>query len=254
MLTLVLGGSGAARAEAPATGTEVIREASTTPRKRWWNLEPHVVIVGALNYEIVGNEQGTRADKPIVDERENRFVTLALSRFGFSGEFGSRLYVKSEFEASLGRHGTSVWEGQAAFQIREQVLGVRFWKLGLEAGRILDPASIDHTSAHVQDLLLEDPFTQTPLLESGYNLGYGVQARFEPWSGLRAALTFNAANPASMTSSYLVEGKFSNGLYSRLHDFAAARIAGTARPCESNRWCRAASAANGLRRPGACSP
>jgi hypothetical protein len=177
---------------------------------------------------MIGNQQGTRDGKPIEDTRENRFVTLALSRFGFTGEFGRHVYVMSSFEASFGKHGSSVWEGQAAFQIREQMLGLRWWKLGLEAGRLLDPASVDFYSAHVADLLMQDPFTHTPLLESGYNLGYGVQGRFEPVRGLRIAVNFNAANPASMTSSYLVEGKFSHGLYERLHDFAAASIADSA--------------------------
>jgi len=194
-------------------------------RKRGFSLRPHLIVIGAASYELVPGQSGTADSKPIVDTRQNRFVTLALSRFGFSGELGSHVYVLSSFEASFGKHGSSVWEGQAAFQVREQALGVRWWKLGLEAGRILDPASVDFTSAHVADLLLEDPFTLSPLLESGYNLGYGVQARFEPWPWLRAALAFNAANPSSMTSSYLVEGKFSHGLYERLSDFAAAHIA-----------------------------
>lgn len=228
-IVLLLAGS-AESAEPPRTSTTAaeLRATPAPPAKRWWSLRPHLAVVAALNLELLGGQQGTRDGKPIEDTRENRLVTLALSRFGFSGSFGEHVYLKSLFEASFGRHGTSVWEGQAAFQIREQVLGLRRWKLGLEAGRILDAASVDHTSAHVADLLLQDPFTHTPLLEAGYNLGYGAQARYEPFPWLRAALTFNAANPASMTSSYLVQGKFSHGLYARLHDLAAARIADSA--------------------------
>ena len=81
-------------------------------------LKPYVSIVGGLEVETIQH----RTD--LADDREDRIVTLALSRFGLRGTLGEGVYVESELEVNAGPHGTSVWEGQAALQVRNQMVRV----------------------------------------------------------------------------------------------------------------------------------
>jgi len=150
---------------------------------------------------------------------------VAMSRFGLRGELGEHVQLESELEINRGPHGTSVWEGQAALQVRAQRLSLVWRWLALDLGRFLDEASVDFTSSHVADQLLMDPYTRLSMLESGYNLGNGVKLRAEPLDGLVAGLALNATNPTGSTASYQIAGKYSSGLFTRFVRFAASRIA-----------------------------
>ena len=163
--------------------------------------------------------------EPLEDQREDRVVTVAMSRFGLRGELGDHVRLESELEVNRGPHGTSVWEGQAALQVRTQRLSLRWRWLTLDLGRFLDEASVDFTSVHVSDQLLMDPYTRQAMLASGYNLGNGVKLKVEPIDGLVAGLALNASNPTGSTASYLIAGKYSSGLFTRFVRFAASRIA-----------------------------
>lgn len=163
-------------------------------------VEPYAAIVGGLQVETLQTRPG--------DDRQDRAVTIALSRFGVRGRLGHGVTFESEFEANAGPHGTSAWEGQAALSVRNQLVRLDRGRVRLEAGRITDPASLDFTSLHVLDQLLTDGFTRAPLLASGFNRGNGVLARFELAPGWFAGATLNAANPTSTTSSLVVGGTF----------------------------------------------
>ena len=163
-------------------------------------LDPYATIVGGLGVEDLQTRDG--------DDSEDRSTTIALSRFGLRGVLSPGVYVESEFEVNAGPHGTSAWEGQAALQVRNQLLRIERWRGRLEVGRITDDSSIDFFSAHVADQLLTDPFTRLPLLSSGFNRGNGVLFRYEVLPGLAPGVTVNSANPTSTTSSLVLGGTF----------------------------------------------
>lgn len=164
---------------------------------------PYVIIVGGIKGEFIQNRTDTE------DHREDRVTTIALSRFGVLADFGEHVHLESEFEVNLGPHGTSVWEGQAALQVRQQFLRLSNWGAQLEAGRVIDDASIDYFSEHIADTFLKDSLVRESFLASGANLGNGLLARYElPWIPLRLQFTFNAANPVSMTGSLVVGGSY----------------------------------------------
>jgi hypothetical protein len=142
------------------------------------------------------------------DDAEGRSTTLALSRFGLRGKLGGGVYVESEFEVNSGPHGTSVWEGQAALQVRNQLVRLERDRLRVEVGRITDDSSLDFFSHHQADQLLTDAYTRSPLLASGFNRGQGVLARFEVAPGIEPGITINAANPTSTTASLVIGGTF----------------------------------------------
>ncbi|WIG97371.1 hypothetical protein [Myxococcus sp. SDU36] len=142
--------------------------------------------------------------------RESRATTLALTRFGFEGRLGSYVSFRSEFERNIKAHGSGVWEGTASLSVRDQVIRLQRWNTILEAGIVLDPASVDFISTHVADTLLADKYTRDPLLYSGFNRGQGAQAAYE-WNGFRVGMGFTAANPLSTSSSYQVGGSFGGG-------------------------------------------
>ncbi len=198
------------------------------------SVRPFAVVVGGVQYERVGHRDGVvgagEAAQEIKDDREDRFVTLAMSRFGFLGEIGDHVSIRSEVEVNRGPHGTSVWEGQAALQVRDQRLRLSSGDFAIDLGRITDDATVDFTSAHVADQLLMDPYTQRTMLETGYNLGNGLKLLYGASAGGQAdglglGVAFNASNPTSTTASYLVSGKYSSGLFTRLHRFAGSRVA-----------------------------
>ena len=163
-------------------------------------VQPYATIVGGVGVESLQ----TRAE----DFSEDRSTTIALSRFGMRGVLSPGVYVESEFEVNAGPHGTSAWEGQAALQVRNQLLRIERWRGRLEVGRITDDSSLDFYSSHVADQLLTDSFTRLPLLSSGFNRGNGILARYEVLPGLAPGITLNSANPTSTTSSLVLGGSF----------------------------------------------
>ncbi|MBZ4417370.1 hypothetical protein [Myxococcus sp. RHSTA-1-4] len=142
--------------------------------------------------------------------RESRATTLALTRFGFEGRLGEYVSFRSEFERNIRAHGSGVWEGTASFSVRDQVIRLQRWGATVEAGIIVDPASVDYISTHIADTLLADKYTRDPLLYSGFNRGQGAQAAYN-WKGFRVGFGFTAANPLSTSSSYQVGGTFGGG-------------------------------------------
>ena len=163
-------------------------------------IQPFVNIIGGMDVETLQTLPG--------DSRQDRVITLAMSRFGVAAALGGGVSLMSEFDANAGPHGTSVWEGQAALQVRRQEVKLERWGLRIEAGRIIDDSSIDYFSEHIADQLLTDVYTETPLLSSGANLGNGVLMRYAVRPGVEPGFTLNAANPTSTSSSVVVGGTF----------------------------------------------
>lgn len=139
--------------------------------------------------------------------KEGRLTTVALARFGAEGRLGPYVTFRSEFERNLRAHGSGIWEGTASMSVRDQVLRLQRWGATVEAGILLDPASVDFFSAHMGDVLLADKYTRDPLLYSGFNRGQGVQARYTRW-GFTVGLSYTEANPLSSSASYMVGGSF----------------------------------------------
>jgi hypothetical protein len=179
---------------------EAHAEESSSTSSPSWKLRPYIALVGGVEYETLQ----TNPDDP----REDRGVTIALSRLGLRGDLGHGISFESEFEVNAGPHGTSVWEGQAALQVRNQLVRLERWNARLDAGRITDDSSLDYFSDHVADQLLTDGFTRGSLLASGFNRGNGILARYEVLPGLKPGITVNAANPTSTTASLVVGGTF----------------------------------------------
>lgn len=163
-------------------------------------VRPFAAVVGGMKVETLETRPG--------DDRQGRFVTVALSRFGIRARIAPGVSLESELEANAGPHGTSAWEGQAALSVRNQL--VRYERAGfrVDAGRVTDPASIDYVSAHAADLLYTDGFTRGQLLASGFNRGNGIVARYRIAPIIEVGLAVNAANPVSTTSSLIVGGTF----------------------------------------------
>jgi hypothetical protein len=170
--------------------------------KETWRIRPYAALVGGVEYETLQTREENRA--------EDRGVTIALSRLGLRGDIGESIYIESEFEINAGPHGTSAWEGQAALQIRNQLIRVMRFGFSVDAGRITDDSSLDYYSEHVADQLLTDGFTRSSLLASGFNRGNGILVRYDVPGvpGLRPGITVNAANPTSTTASLVVGGTF----------------------------------------------
>jgi hypothetical protein len=167
-----------------------------------WRIRPFAALVGGVEYETLQTSEDDRS--------EDRGVTIALSRLGLRGDIGDSIYVESEFEINAGPHGTSVWEGQAALQVRNQLIRVMRYGFAVDAGRITDDSSLDYFSEHVADQLLTDGFTRSSILASGFNRGNGILVRYDVPGvpGLRPGITVNAANPTSTTASLVVGGTF----------------------------------------------
>ena len=140
-------------------------------------------------------------------EKESRFTTVAIARFGAEGRLGPYVTFRSEFERNIRSHGSGIWEGTISMSVRDQVLRLQRWGATVEAGIIMDPASVDFFSAHQGDVLLADKYTRDPLLYSGFNRGQGVQARYTRW-GFTAGLSYTEANPLSSSASFMVGGGF----------------------------------------------
>ncbi|NOU30169.1 MAG: hypothetical protein HOO96_19880 [Polyangiaceae bacterium] len=168
-----------------------------------FTITPYVGIAAGIKYDNVQNREG--------ETRQDRVVTFAIGRFGLLARYTDHFMVQSELMASggIGLHGTSAYEGQAALQVRQQMLRATFGRFTLEAGRLVDEASVDYISNYVQGTFVQDTATRDPLLYSGYNLGNGVRAVVDIIPGmLRAGLTFNAGNPVSNTATLMVGGTY----------------------------------------------
>lgn len=165
-------------------------------------IHPYLLVTGGLKADFVKNKPG--------EEKNDRISTFALGRIGLRARWLDFVYAESEFMASggVGLHGTSAYEGQAAMQVRQQLVRLTKYGFRVEVGRILDEASVDFFSAHVAETFIQDTATRDPLLFSGFNLGNGVRATYQIIPGLRAGLTFNAGNPVSNTASLMVGGAY----------------------------------------------
>lgn len=167
-----------------------------------FSLAPYVIVAAGLKYDNVILRTG--------EQREDRISTFATSRFGLNGKYGEHLAIQSELMAGAGTglHGSSTYEGQAALQVRQQLVRVSFDRFVIEGGRVLDEASADFVSGHVQETLLQDTATRDPLLYSGYNLGNGLRSTVSLGPYVRAGFAFNAGNPVSNTATLMVGGTF----------------------------------------------
>jgi hypothetical protein len=162
-------------------------------------INPVLAIAGGLHSEnLLANPNRNK---------EGRITTLALARFGAEGRLGPYVTFRSEFERNIRSHGSGIWEGTASMSVRDQVIRLQRWGATVEAGIILDPASVDYFSAHMGDVLMADKYTRDPLLYSGFNRGQGVQARYSNW-GLTAGVSYTEANPLSTSASFMVGGSF----------------------------------------------
>ncbi len=173
------------------------------------HINPFIAAVGGGYYEHIDNT-GTEMSP---DRREDRFTTVALSRLGVRAHYGEVFSLVSELEFNAGPYGTSVWEGQAAIQVRNQLMRLQWRGLRVDAGRITDPTSLDFVSFYaVGNLLLTDDFARDPLLYSGFNRGNGLHISYGPekgaLEGLRLGLTANAGNPTSTTGTVMIGGTF----------------------------------------------
>ncbi|KFE68329.1 hypothetical protein [Hyalangium minutum] len=164
--------------------------------------KPILVVAGGVHVE--------QLIQTLNKNRESRTTTIALTRFGFEGKLGPYVSFRSEFERNIRAHGSGIWEGTASLSVRDQYVRLQRWNATVDAGIVLDPASVDFISTHIADVLLADKYTRDPLLYSGFNRGQGVQAGYE-WRGLRAGFNLTAANPLSTSSSFQVGGTFGGG-------------------------------------------
>lgn len=141
-------------------------------------------------------------------EFANRLSTLLLARIGFEGELFGFVTFRSVFERNLGftiaRNGpvgTSVWEGTASWQARENYIRLHHKGLSLTAGIVPDPASLDYVSDNVLDSFGMDPFVRDPLLISGFNQGQSVLLRYT-LHGFTAGFGFTGGNPLVSSLSF----------------------------------------------------
>jgi hypothetical protein len=170
-----------------------------TPQK--W-IEPYGAIAGGMRMESL--------HQPADAQRGTQNPTVAVSRLGLRGGYGTHISFASEFEAALGGplgYGASVWEGQAALAVRDQF--VRYGRDGftIAAGRIADPASFDYVSAHLGDLLYTDLYTRDPLLYSGADRGNGIIGTYSFGEHVTTGLTFHSTNPTGITGTLIIGGK-----------------------------------------------
>lgn len=172
-------------------------------------VSPYAVFVGGGAVELVDRREDDN------DQRQGRFWMPALARIGLAGKLSKRFTLQSEVEFNAGPYGTSVWEGQAAIQVRNQLL--RYTRedlftdddrLEVEVGRVTDPASVNYVSLHIANLLLSDPIARFPLLTSGFNRGNGGRLAYTFDDKLTVAVSGNAGNPTSTTGTVMMGGTF----------------------------------------------
>lgn len=188
-------------AEALAIGTPTGNDEAAIEAGKL-SVHPFFMVAGGAKMDFPKARSG--------QERNSRFSTYALGRLGVRARYSDWMFLESEIMASGGvsLHGTSAFEGQAALQVRQQLIRLSQWGFRLEVGRLIDEASVDFFSAHVTESFIQDTPTRDPLLFSGFNLGNGIRAAYEVFPGLRVAMTVNAANPVATTASLMVGGAY----------------------------------------------
>ncbi|NMO20097.1 hypothetical protein HPC49_30655 [Pyxidicoccus fallax] len=201
--------------EKPATAEEMAGTSEVVDSRPPPVVRPRIAVGNESFYvkpvlQLAGGVHVENLIQTLNRARESRATTLALTRFGFEGRLGQYVSFRSEFERNIRAHGSGVWEGTASFSVRDQVIRLQRWGATLEAGIIVDPASVDFISTHIADTLLADKYTRDPLLYSGFNRGQGAQAAYD-WNGFRLGFGYTAANPLSTSSSYQVGGTFGGG-------------------------------------------
>jgi len=200
-------------AEDPKLGTGVDRFLSTAdqavkPEFQIWKddrLQSFIKPVIQMSSSMVFYTPQSEAE---VSEFASRLSTLLLARIGFEGELFGFLTFRSVFERNLGftiaRNGpvgTSVWEGTASWQARENYIRLHKWGLSLTAGIVPDPASLDYISENILDNFGMDPFVRDPLLISGFNQGQSVLLRYE-LGDFAAGFGFTGGNPLVSSLSF----------------------------------------------------
>ncbi len=160
----------------------------------------------------------TNADNP---DLSNRTSTLINARFGIEGRVNDWISFKSQFERNvgyaLGRNGpvgTSIWEGTASLQARENYIRLDRWNATLAGGIVADPASIDFVSEHVLDMFGMDPYIRDPLLITGFNQGQGLISQYayelpSDLGRLTAGFAFIGGNPLTTSLSFGFGGNVS---------------------------------------------
>lgn len=142
------------------------------------------------------------------DELSGRVSTLALARFGLEGELFGFVTFRSVFERNLGFSlarngpvGTSVWEGTASLQARENYIRLHTGGLSFTGGIFPDPASVDFVSTNILDAFGMDPYVRDPMLVSGFSQGQGVMVRYTlDW--LTFGLSFTGGNPLTTSLAF----------------------------------------------------
>lgn len=149
------------------------------------------------------------------DTLSGRTSTLVLARFGVEGKIADWISFRSVFERNIGFSlarngpvGTSVWEGTASLQARENYIRLKRWGFELSGGIVPDPASVDFISDNTLDLFGMDPYVRDPLLVSGFNQGQGFLLRYSRW-GATLGLAFTGGNPLTSSSSFGFGGQVS---------------------------------------------
>ncbi|MFK7930397.1 MAG: hypothetical protein AB8H79_19570 [Myxococcota bacterium] len=188
----------------PAAEPEAEQATANKPK-----VSPYAVFVGGAAIELVDRRDDEN------DQRQGRFWMPALARVGLAGKLSDKFTIQSEVEFNAGPYGTSVWEGQAAMQVRNQLLRYRHEGLlsdtdrfEIEVGRVTDPASVNYVSLHIANLLLSDPIARFPLLTSGFNRGNGGRVAYTLNDKLTFGVTGNAGNPTSTTGTVMLGGTF----------------------------------------------
>jgi hypothetical protein len=166
--------------------------------------------VGGVKVDTIIEATGIGHGAAAEEHREGRVSAISVADFGLRGKVGSYVSFVSELMANGGAslHGASSYEGQAALQVRQQLVRFTSGMWMVEAGRVIDEASLNFVSAHIGDTLYQDTATRDPLLYSGFNMGNGIRGTVEPLPGLRAGLTFTAGNPTATSASLQVGGSF----------------------------------------------
>lgn len=205
--------------DAPPSPEEAAMRTLTTtalpvrPAFTFWregdNFIKPVIQISALGVAYLPNSETT-------DGLTARVSTLAMARFGLEGQLFGFLTFRSVFERNLGFSlarsgpvGTSVWEGTASIQARENYLRLSQWGLSLTGGIFPDPSSVDFISTNVLDSFGMDPYVRDPLLVSGFAQGQGAMVRYG-WEMLDFGLSYTGGNPLTTSLAFGFGGDVSS--------------------------------------------
>lgn len=173
-------------------------------------IKPIIGLAGTYEYMNPDNPQ---KEEDTDDKFANRMTTHAVARFGLEGNLGFGVSFKSEFQRDPGNYGTGTWEGTISMSAKEN--WVRYEKFGasISAGIIIDPASFDFVSAHINDMFMNDRYTKPLLLFSGANGGQGIlfNYNFNKLAKVPVVLGFSytSCNPLASSESFPFGGNVS---------------------------------------------